>query len=298
VLSSQFSKVITRSSALVPHSHYLSLGFKTMRSNINTRCLAFSCSLLGIVLLSGTIQAAPIYNAGADLLANEQLNNPGELSSTNFTVPQWSYGRRGTTLGTSFTPFTPADHVNGTYQGFADVNSICCGPLPNVVVNTGAPAGSPDGLVATGEITMHPDGTGSFPNPIEEKPVVRFTATLSGEYTLNALFEDVDDCCGGAGQGVDVHVVLNGVSLFDQSISREGSDALPDGTTFSTTLNLTSGDLLDFVVGTNGVLFGDNTRFNAILEFVPVPAPEPSSIALLGLGTLVLVRSARRRRTR
>jgi hypothetical protein len=296
VLSTQHSEVITRSSALIPHSPHLSPGFKNMRSTFNTRSIAFACSLLSCYLLQGIAQAAPIYNAGADLLANEQLNNPSELSSTNFTVPEWSYGHRGTTLGTSLTPFTPADHVNGTYQGFADVNSICCGALPNVIVNTGAPAGAPDGLVATGEITMHPDGTGGFPNAIEEKPVVRFTATLSGEYTLNALFEDVDDCCGGAGQGVDVHVVLNGVSLFDDNISREGSDALPDGTTFSTTLNLTSGDLLDFVVGTNGVLFGDNTRFNAILEFVPVPAPEPSSITLLGLGALVLVRSARRRR--
>lgn len=252
--------------------------------------------ILACCLLPGIASAAPIYNAGADLLANEQPDNGTETLSTNATVPEWSYGWRSTTLGTSFNPFTPADHVNGTYQGFADVNSICCGALPNVIVNTGAAAGSPDGLVATGEITMHPDGNESFPNSIEEKPVVRFTATLSGEYTLNALFEDVDDCCGGAGQGNDVHVVLNGVSLFDAQISREGSDALPDGTTFSTTLNLVSGDIIDFVVGTNGQLYGDNTRFNAILEFVPPPAPEPSSITLLGLGALVLVRTARRRR--
>ena len=261
----------------------------------STLLALLALSLISLSLLPGITQAATLYNAGADLLTNESLNNPSELSSINFSVPEWSYGYRGTTLGTSLTLFTPADHVNGTYQGFADVNSICCGALPNVIVNTGAPAGSPDGTVATGDITMHPDGNATFPNSIEEKPVVRFTASISGAYDLNALFEDVDDCCGGTGQGVDVHVVLNGVSIFDAQISREGSDALPDGTTFATTLDLISGDILDFVVGTNGLLYGDNTRFNATLELLP-PAPEPSSIVLLGLGTLALVRTGRRRR--
>ena len=35
----------------------------------------------------------------------------------------------------------------------------------------------------------------------------RFTAAAAGTYSINALWEDVDDCCTTNGTGADVHVV-------------------------------------------------------------------------------------------
>ena len=61
---------------------------------------------------------------------------------------------------------------------------------------------------------------------------------------------DVDD--------VDVHVVINGVSLFDQVVAT-GHTAAPA----FMNLALQAGDVLDFVIGVGGKFGGDSTAFNA-----------------------------------
>jgi VCBS repeat-containing protein len=209
------------------------------------------------------------YNAGADLLANEVANAPTETQNPNFTVPEWSYGLRNTTLGPNLsllTLHTNNDAPSGNFDGWRDPAGQCCGTLPYLAVNKGPAVGDPQGSVATGEILMHPDGEGP-----QEKVVARFTASIAGMYNIvNAVWEDLNNCCGGGGGGVDVHVVRNAggisTSLFDSAVSIEGDNALPDSVTFNGTTFLNVGDSLDFVVGTNGQLFGDSTRFNVTLQ--------------------------------
>ena len=245
-----------------------------------------AAAVAALALSAAPAAAAPVYNAGADMLANEEPDG----AEANPNGP-WSYVTRTITSGTTLNLFTTQASI-GAFEGWQDPNSQCCGALPNVVVNTGAPTGSPDGTVATGEITMHPDGStaGNFAG--EEKAVVRFTAPAAGQYSISALFEDVDDCCGqnSPSPGVDVHVVVNGTSVFDAAIARETEPGLPASTSYSTpSVTLAAGDVVDFVVGTNGHLFGDNTRFNATIELIP----EPASLALVAIGLLA---GGRRRR--
>jgi hypothetical protein len=275
-----------------------------MQSSKTTLLLA---AVAGSVLVgigaSPALSQAIDFDAGRDLLASEKPDDATDTQNPNPVVPQWSYGYRATAGGTGLTLFTAADHiVNGTVEGFADAAGGCCGPLPSVGVNTGPAAAFPAGTIATGEMLLHPDGNAAGNFADEAKSVVRFTASTAGQYAVTALFEDTDDCCGvgtpnGANNspGVDVHVVVNGTSIFDDAISREAGANdpanLPTFTSFSApSVTLAAGDVVDFVVGTNGQLFGDATRFNATLDLIP----EPSGLALLALGGMGL--AARRRR--
>jgi hypothetical protein len=112
---------------------------------------------------------------------------------------------------------------------------------------------------------------------------VRFTAPSSGLYDVSLTFVDAS---GSATS--DVHLVLNGKSLFDNYINLEGEDSIATYAN-SSPLDLKAGDTLDFVVG-NGDAFGgemsgdDTTGLEATISEVP----EPSTYALLGCGVLLL----------
>ena len=237
------------------------------------------------IALFAASASAQVYNAGLDMRANETVGgtNPNGV---------WRYGFRSTTVGPSLTLFTNPV-TTGTFEGWNDVNSQCCGALPSITVNMGSPIASPDGVVGTGEINMHPDGQPAFNANFagEEKAVVRFTAPTTSLYRVDALFEDLDDCCGlnnNASAGVDVHIVRNAVSIFDDAISRETNETiqLATATSFGGFVSLNAGDTLDFVVGTNGQLFGDATRFNAVITAVPEPMGIVAWMAI-GLGFFV-----------
>jgi|GEM_PF-2526460 len=265
----------------------------------NITGLLVAVSLAGLCALPAN--AAVIYDAGLDLRANEASVFAG--SNPNVVVPEWSYGYRAGTTGV-MTPFTfPLDHtVQADRAGYTDhFGSPCCGNLPALLVNTsGSAFGDPQGTVNPGHILVHPDGDpgGNFAS--EQKVVIQFTASIAGSYSVAAFFEDLNDCCGtnnNPSPGVDVHVVRNGVSLFDDAISREagGIDPLnlPTSTSYSNpSLALAIGDKVEFVVGTNGQLYGDSTLVDASLTLVP----EPASFVLFGLSAMGLCVTARRRK--
>ena len=93
------------------------------------------------------------------------------------------------------------------------------------------------------------------------------------------------------GTTTDVHILLNGNSIFSGLINGYGSQA-----DFSESLSLVAGDKLDFMVGfgSNFNFSFDSTGLSATLSTQSVP--EPCSLALLGTGFMVLLAVRYRKR--
>ncbi len=205
----------------------------------------------------------------------------------------WSYGYRTQAQGFASTAITTsgmtfAQHGNGVFgwNGPAPYQS------PFVAVNVTGGAVDPGYLAGNvlelGEMLLHPglmaDGVSTAP---EEFAVVRWTAPLNGDVNIEAVFQRLWAAT------TDVHIVHNGVSLFDGSTA---TLAARDSFIISgLRLTVTAGDFIDFVVGAGGNGAGsDSTGFFATINYVP----EPSSLVLAVLGTVGLVGGARLRRRR
>jgi hypothetical protein len=108
-------------------------------------------------------------------------------------------------------------------------------------------------------------------------------------YSIGGLFEGVDY------QGpttTDVHILLNGSSLFSDNIS---SYLVPSK--FTILKSLSSGDTIDFAVGygVDGNYFFDSTGLSgSITKENSSAVPEPSTLFLLGSGLAAI--SLRRKR--
>lgn len=116
-------------------------------------------------------------------------------------------------------------------------------------------------VVTDGQVIITPGDTAEA-----RYGVVRFTAPTTGLYDVRASF--VGACSGGTGRGTtsDAHVVVNGTSLFDATISGYGN-----GVSFTSAfpLTLNAGDAVDFVVGDGGNgIHADNTGFSATVSLL------------------------------
>jgi hypothetical protein len=199
----------------------------------------------------------------------------GDFSLTSNPNGVWSYGTTGMTLTGPLTLFT-ATAINvgapfvdgwvGTELPFGP-GSI---PFPEVAKNTtGSTQSANDVVVLHYELTEHPSNTGAY-------AIVRFTAPTSGVFQVNTTFEGRETFP----TSTDVHVLLNGSSLFDGAVVGFGP---PSDQSFAMSLNLNAGDHLDFAVGWgNGTFFGDTTALAATISAVP----EPSSAVLFGFAAL------------
>ena len=114
--------------------------------------------------------------------------------------------------------------------------------------------------------------------------VLRFAPPESGEYQVQGAFSSVDQYYGAK---TDVHLLVNGTSIFDNLVW--GTDSV---VSFDLPLQLDVGDVLDFAVGPFGGNWGwDTTGLSATIT----PVPEPSVFSLLTAGfLLVALRRARR----
>lgn len=91
---------------------------------------------------------------------------------------------------------------------------------------------------------------------------------------------------GNAGNGVRLHVFIDGVKRLVTTLSPTNNDGLQ----FMLFENIGLGSVIDFAIDPIGDELFDGTRFNASISGI---VPSPSSMALLGLGTLVAVRRRR-----
>ena len=124
--------------------------------------------------------------------------------------------------------------------------------------------------------SIQPGQLAFHPGPQDQYSVIRFTNPIAGTYELASTFTGIDH---DGPTTTDVHVLLNGVSLFSDLVNEYGVPHI-----FSTTLAINAGDRLDFEVGygTNQNYYYDSTGIAAQMVMVP----EPATITLLLGGTL------------
>jgi hypothetical protein len=192
--------------------------------------------------------------SGRDLVANEKPDgHPNETTNPNPTVPEWSYGQRGTLVSPTLDRFVAPNHLN-IVGSSEDVEGWVA--AAGVVVNTGtAPVVYNFGFgnnfpLNPGEMFMSPAGnSGPY-------PVVRWTAPTAGRYDVLAVWQDLDF---HGGNGFTAHMVVNGGQVYGEDVDNGY------GTSTAQSLDLQQGDRVDFLMGTRGDFSFDVTKFNVTI---------------------------------
>jgi len=226
-----------------------------------------ACLAAGIAL-AGLIGSAPFAQA--------QTFDPNTaFLNFNSGSGPWTTGYE-TTAGSSLVLYDVfAD--NGTIQNYHS----------SVVFSLGTPTFEKN-ISGSSQITIPSGGIALHPGPNNEYSVIRFTVPTTNIYTINSQF------FAGDGGDTDATVLLNnntGSPLFFAGTT----DTNP---TYTQSIPLTAGDILDFLVGSKGSFFSDTTPLNLTITSASA-TPEPGSTALFcGLGVSGAVFALRRRRSR
>ncbi len=208
-------------------------------------------TLLTLVVLARP-SAAQSYNAATDFSA---VSNPNGA---------WSYGYTST-LGSAFILDTTntASYLGTALSGWEGFTSS--DGIPYVLKNgSGSPVTLVNTTYAPGQLAEHPGKQGQYVD-------VRWTAPFSGTFSLAATFSGLSSL----GDSVDVHILHNGVSIFNSTVF--GS---PSPTSYSGLQGIVAGDTIDFVAGfgSDGNYDDDTTGLSASI------VPEPGTLGLVGMG--------------
>jgi hypothetical protein len=189
---------------------------------------------------------AQIYDATADFEAGWVAgNNPNGV---------WSYGWTNGIAG-PLTLFT-RNHipiVNNNLEHMWDDPNNSFGFTPSVARNTGGDFDDGNVTFTAGALILHPSGIDG-----QAYAHVIWTAPENGIYALESTFFAQQNNIN-----VDVHILVSGVSVFDDAITSNGVSRA-----FSGDFTLSVGDTIDFTVGPNGdfVLHPGNTGLDAMIR--------------------------------
>ncbi|MFN0051908.1 MAG: Ig-like domain-containing protein, partial [Planctomycetales bacterium] len=158
----------------------------------------------------------------------------------------WQYGW-STSVGSTFNLYSDHQSTSGLDSWHANFAG-----QPMVVHNSSA------STVTITTVSFPTTGLVMHPGPGGQVSVVRWTAPASGLISLSAIFSGCDFV---GPTSTDVHVLRNGVSLFESSIAGFGPAS---ESSFSSTIAVSIGDTIDFCVGFgNGNYFYDSTGVDA-----------------------------------
>ena len=179
-----------------------------------------------------------------------------QFSATNNPSTVWQYGYQ-TNLGDVFVSYDMPTSI-GTGLNYW-VASNTGNYNPNVSFNPSSNS------VAAFDFVLLPHHTAFHPGPNGQYSIYRWTAPSTGTFAIHA------DFVGLATQsGSDVHVLVNGVSIFSGALTGQDTTTAFDGTNY-----LAAGNLVDFAVGygISHSYFSDTTGINATITALKQPLP-------------------------
>ncbi len=202
-------------------------------------------------VISTTAISADSYDAAAEFSASE---NPSGV---------WSYGWSSTLEG----EMTPYDVGYLSAEGLDVWYGSSQGSNPSIVHN------GTDTTIATSgnDLTWAPGQLSLHPGPSGQQSRVRFSVPTTGTWSIDAIFQSID----ATGGSTDVHVIHNGLALFDEDVVGFGDSATYAGAG----LSFTAGDTVDFVVGfLNGNYYDDSTALDAVLSLESSGCTPPTGL--------------------
>jgi hypothetical protein len=260
-----------------PSAKALSFPFTNHRQCLFTFRLREAAMKLGESIMFQVLKSvcAAVVALSAVACQAQLFDVADDFSKTNNPNGAWSYGW-SLTLGSSFILSTDASVREGldTWRGnFANDGN------PSVLHN-----GTGSTILLAGSVPFEPGEFGFHPGPSGENALVRWTASEPGLVSITSVFTGQDN-----GTTTDVHVLHNGLSIFDGLVEDFGN-----GINFDTSLMLSQADTIDFAVGygSNNNFSFDSTSLAATVLFV---IPEPTTCTL-ALAALCLAMSRRRGR--
>jgi hypothetical protein len=225
--------------------------------------LRFFAIAIALALVSTVIRAAS-FDPSVNFSLSGNPNGP------------WSYGYSQTLGGSLISHAT-----SGSNSGLEFWNTDISIGLPWVARNSTA---SP--MNWAGTTAFAPGALSLHPGPNGQVAILRFTAPSTGQYAINGAFFG-QDYVGPT--TTDVHLLLNGSSIFDGAVADFGTSH-----SFNITIALASGSHLDFAVGfgSNQNYLYDSTGLTATITQVP----EPATLAMVGVAASLLRLSRRQKR--
>jgi hypothetical protein len=169
-----------------------------------------------------------------------------DFSITDNPHGVWSYGAYSA-FQTTLPLYTVAEQNSGGVTGL-DIRNFGGFLAPPYIIHNSSSENIGDQFGDTIPPTLldlHPTTS--------QYSVVRWNAPTTGSYSITGRFEGLQHGLP-AGTTTDVHVLLNGASIFDDSVSGFGATA-----PFAGIQSLNANDLLDFVVG-YGPGIGDSAQ--------------------------------------